>query len=150
MPLDHSKATVTISVAGLALSCINRLKQNRCEIGILRCDRHRPLLDIQKIELDKRGSPLRSCLVPHSLSLDEDISIDLVHHDASRSDASVSDAGGGPHCERGVSTYMRREFNRLKDKGDAEDFRWVADLEGPEFHNRKLKIKHRSKLRPTI
>ena len=141
MPLDHSKATVTVSIAGLALSCINKLKRNRCEIGILRCDRHRPLLDIQKIELDpKSGIPRCSSLVPHSLSLDEDISINVVYHDT----------GGRPNCERGVSTYMRREFNRLKDTGDAEDFRWVADLEGPEFHDRKLKIKHRSKLKPTI
>jgi len=54
------------------------------------------------------------------------------------------------HCERGTSTYMRRGFDRLDDIGDEDDFRWVPDLEGPEFHNRKLRIKRRSILQPTI
>jgi len=141
MPLDHSKANVTISVAGLALSCINTLKRNRCEVGILRCDRHKPLLDIQKIELDPDSrNPIRSSLIAHSLSLDEDISINVEYPDTDET----------AHCTTGVSTYMRREFDRLDDTGDDEDFRWIADLEGPEFHNHKLKLKHRYKLNPTI
>ena len=141
MPLDHSKANVTISVAGLALSCINKRKQNRCEIGILRCDRHSPALDIQRIELDPyTKSPLRSTFIPHSLNLDEDIFIDAVRENTDHI----------THCERGTSTYMRRGFDRLDDIGDEDDFRWVPDLEGPEFHNRKLRIKRRSILQPTI
>jgi hypothetical protein len=141
MPLDHSKATVTLSVAGLALACINRRKLNRCEIGILRCDRHKPVLDIQKIELDpESGQPLRSSLIPHSLNLDEDISINVVYPDTDEK----------APCQRGTTLYTRREFNRLDDTGDDEDFRWIADLEGEEFHNRKLKIRHRSKLKPTL
>lgn len=141
MPLDHSKANVTISVAGIAISCINKVKRNRYETAFLRCDRHKPVLDIQKIEIDtKTGKRLRSSLVPHSLNLDEDIFIDVEHPNTDKN----------PDCQKGVSTYMRREFNRLDDTGDAEDFRWVADLEGPEFHNRKLKIQHKQKLKPTL
>src|SRR5689334_7851441 len=141
MPLDHSKANAIISVAGLALSCINALKRNRCEIGILRCDRHKPLLDIQKIELDPDSrQPVRSSLIAHSLSLDEDIFIDVEYPDTDDT----------AHCASGVTTYMRREFDRLDDTGDEEDFRWIADLEGPEFHNHKLKLNHRYKLNPTI
>lgn len=141
MSLDHSKATVTISVAGLALSCINPLKQNRCEVGLLRCDRHKPVLDIQQIEMGHRsGNPICSSLIPNSLNLNEDILINVVHPDT---DCMSK-------CKKGTSTYIRRGFDRLDDTGDDEDFRWIADLEGPEFHNRKLIIKQRSKLKPTI
>ena len=139
--LDHSKATVTIAVGGLALSCINHLKRNRCEVGILRCDRHKPTLDIQRIELDpKTREPLSASRVPHSLNLDEDILIDVDH----------GDSAATARCGRGVSTFTRREFDRVDDTGDAEDFRWIPDLEGPEFHNRKLKIKSAFKLKPII
>lgn len=140
MPLDHSRANVTISIAGLALACINTRKRNRCEIGILRCERHKPLVDIQRILLDpETRTPVRSSLIPHSLSLDDDIFVQVNHSDSDE-----------VRCAGGVSTYMRREFDRLDDTGDGEDFRWIADLEGPEFHNRKLKLTHRYKLNPTI
>ncbi len=142
MSLDHAKATVTISVAGIALTCINKLEGNRCEIGMLRCDRHTPLLDIQRIELDpETRTPISSSLIPHSLNLNEDLLINVVYPEA---------GGGGPCFPRGTSTYLRREFDRLDDTGDDEDFRWIPDLEGPEFHGRKLKINHKSKLQPTI
>src|ERR1051325_3817218 len=112
MPLDHSKANTTISFVGLALSCINKRKQNRCEVGVLRCERHKPTLDIQRIELDSvYGNPIRASLVPHSLNLDQDISINLAYDDAEERS----------HCERGTSTFTRRGFNRLTDAGDDED-----------------------------
>jgi hypothetical protein len=141
MPLDHTKATVIVSIAGIAISCTNRRERNRCEISILKCDRHTLTFDIQKIELHpKTREPVSSCLIPHSLSLDDDIAITLArpHSD------EVS------NCERGTSKYMGREFDRLRDIGDEEDFRWIADLEGPEFHNHKLKTIHRSRIKPTI
>ena len=141
MPLDHSRANVTISLAGLALSCINQDMRNRCEVGIIRCDRHRPLLDIQRIEMEPGTRvPLRSCLIPHALNLDEDILIRVVYPNAEAT----------ANSKRGVSTYTRREFDRKSDTGDPDDFRWVPDLEGPEFHNVKLSIADRSKLQPTI
>jgi hypothetical protein len=87
-----------------------------------------------------KRNPICSSLITHSLNLDEDIFIDVVHPDSDKDS----------HCKRGVSTFTRREFDRLDDTGDDEDFRWIPDLEGPEFHNRKLKIKNRSKLKPTI
>lgn len=141
MPLDHSKATATISIAGLALSCINARKHNRCEIGVVRCSRHRPVLDIQRILVDPRTrTPLCSSLMDHSLNLDEAITIDVVY----------PDRDAAPQCERGTSTYERRGFDRLDDTGDEEDFRWVPDLEGPEFHNHKLRIKRPAMLKPTL
>jgi hypothetical protein len=139
MSLDHSKANVTISVAGIAISRPH--KRNQFEIGFVKCDRHNLVLDIQKIELHPETRiPIRSSLKPHSLRLDEDILIDVVY----------PDKDGSLQFQRGVSTYQGGEFNRLCDKGDAEDFRWVADLEGPEFHNQKLRIKNLSELTPTL
>src|ERR1041384_1424303 len=139
MPLDHSKANVTISVAGIAIS--RPYKRNQFEIGFVKCDRHSLVLDIQKIELHPvTRIPIRSCLKPHSLRLDENIFVDVVY----------PDQDGSLQFQRGVSTYQGGEFDRLCDKGDAEDFRWVADLEGPEFHNRKLRVKNLSELTPTV
>jgi hypothetical protein len=139
MSLDHTKANVTISLAGIAISRPH--KRNQYEVGFLKCGRHNLVLDIQEIELDPvTMRPLRSCFKPHSLRLDEDISIDVVY----------PDYGGSLQFQRGVSTYQGREFDRLCDKGDAEDFRWVADLEGPEFHSQKLRVKNLSELAPTV
>lgn len=139
MSLDHSKANVTISVAGIAISRPH--KRNQFEIAFVKCDRHNLVLDIQKIELDAETRiPIRSSLKPHSLRLDEDILIDVVY----------PDNDGNLQFQRGVTTYQGGEFDRLCDKGDAEDFRWVADLEGPEFHNLKLRIKNLSELAPAL
>jgi hypothetical protein len=139
MSLDHSEANVTFSIAGLAIARPHH--RNQYEIGFLKCDRHNLSLDIQEIEVNPvTGVPLHSCLRHHSLRLDEDISIDVVY----------PDKDGCLQFQRGVSTFMGDEFDRLRDRGDAEDFRWVADLEGPEFHNRKLRVKSLSELVPTL
>jgi hypothetical protein len=139
MPLNHSEANVTISVAGIAFSRV--YKRNQFEVDFLRCDRHKPMLDIQKITLDPvTRKRISSSLVDHFLSLNEDISIDVRY----------TDKDGSQHFQRGVTPYLGCEFDRLKNIGDPEDFRWVADLEGPEFHNRKLRVKNLSELKPTI
>jgi hypothetical protein len=66
--LDHTKAVVTISFSGLALSCINKEKNNRYEFGILGCEGHNPIFDIQEISLDPETMiPISSKLVDHSL-----------------------------------------------------------------------------------
>jgi len=139
--LDHTKAVVTISFSGLALSCINREKNNRYEFGILECERHNPIFDIQEISLDPETMiPISSKLVDHSLNLADDIEIEVVNP-----------------VQKGVSRYTKGDFDRLNDKdkrgnekNDLEDFRWIVDLEGKEFHYKKLKIKDPSKLRPRI
>jgi hypothetical protein len=115
--------------------------RNRLEVGIIRCDRHTPHLDIQEI-VYKPGirDPICSSLIPHKLNLDEDLSINLIYPD--EEDSS--------QCKLGVSTYTRRGFDRLDDTGDDEDFRWVPDLEGAEFHNAKLTIVKEHRLQPTI
>ena len=138
MALDHTKAAVTISFSGLALSCINQ--KDEYEFGIIGCDRHRPVFDIQKIYLDpKTMTPINSELVDHSLSLNDDIEIEVLNPE-----------------QAGVLKFAPPafnwlpEFDRLNDKGDEEDFRWVVDLEGEEFHNEKLEFKDPSQIKPRI
>lgn len=132
MPLDHSKATATIDFSGLALICINSRKRNRCEVSFLDCERHTPALDIQKVTLSPAtGAAISSSVVSHSLNLAETISIQVVRPAAS-----------------GVRGYKneRIDFKRRQERGDEEDFRWVVDLEGEEFHDQRLSVKDPSKL----
>jgi hypothetical protein len=53
---------------------------------------------------------------------------------------------------KGVSVYTndRARFDRKKDQGDREDFRWIVDVEGSELHNTKLTIARPEKLAPTF
>src|SRR5215475_8089331 len=100
MPLDHKEAVVTISFSGLALSCINEKKNNRYEFGILGCERHNPVFDIQKISMDpKTMIPISSRLMRHSLSLADDIEIEVVNPG-----------------QVGVSKHDKGHFDRLIDK----------------------------------
>jgi hypothetical protein len=46
-----------------------------------------------------------------------------------------------PAGEVGIQTFQKGDFSGDFAKDDPRDFRWVVDLEGPEFHNRKLSIK---------
>lgn len=110
-PMDHSKATVRISLLGLTAFCFNG--KNQCEMGLLIHREHRPSLSIQEIGPD--NSPIN---VRHSIDLDHDLRIEATN--------------------AGVAKYLQPGFDRSQDAGDPEDFRWVMDLEGEEFHNQLL------------
>ena len=127
---NHSEATVTISFAGVALFCINKDKQNRCEVGIVHCDRHQTVMDIQEIVFDNSGDPIKSMLTtpPASPFLGSDILIKVVNQNA-----PITAAGIEPFSESPV-------FNRVQGIGDQNDFRWIVDLEGEELHDRQLDL----------
>jgi hypothetical protein len=136
MPLDHNNAFITISFAGLALSCINQDKNNRFEVGILSCDQHELNFDIQEITLDpESGQPISAkLLTAYLLDLEDDILIEV-----------VNPAPLGVFNRQGVLKYQEpdfkvKPFNRLKDGGDHEDFRWIVDLEGSEFYDKALEL----------
>lgn len=140
MQPDPENASVTVSLAGVALLCINRARENLCEVGVISCDHHKPVLDIQRIDLDPgTGKPVGSTLINHQLNLDGDIWI-TVHNSQTT----------------GISPYQKPgDFSRFSDQYDEKDFRWVVDLEGKEFHNRELGVKtlqqqSDSTLRPMI
>ena len=46
--------------------------------------------------------------------------------------------------------FLGSEFDRKSNKGDELDFRWLLDLEGPEFYNKELKPKNNRKFRAKL
>lgn len=140
MQLEPEKASVTVSLAGVALVCINQAEKKRCEVGIISCPGHQPVLDIQKITLERgTGAPTSSSLVKHRLNLDADIWI-TVHKSETE----------------GVSFHEKPgPFSRFQGEDDEKDFRWALDLEGAEFHERRLEMRRLAEksdtaLRPMI
>ena len=124
MALD-SNAQVTISLSGLFLLCVNKNRQNRVEAGMIACDHHSFTFDIERIEIGPGGLPLSSTLVEYDLNLDEDIRIRVV-------DSNGSSVPGAVY-------YANGDFDRLS-ATDEHDFRWVPNLEGPEFHNKTMTL----------
>lgn len=117
MCLDHSEATARIIFAGLFVFCFN--ENGQCEVGILKHESHQPQLIIQEIGPDN---------VPRTLDHTFDLSSDLTVE-------AISPLKGG------VRPYYQPEFDRPQNVGDPEDFKWLTDLEGDEFHGRRLDIK---------
>lgn len=114
MGLDHSKATATITLEGLLVFVVNDQKQ--CELAFLSCDNHELNIDVRVILPNGFELPIK-----HSLDPKKDLAISVVNPDGT-----------------GISFFKDGVFDRKKGQGDAEDFRWVIDLEGPEFHNKAL------------
>jgi|KBSSwiStaDraftv2_1062776.scaffolds.fasta_scaffold100020_2 hypothetical protein len=57
MPLDHSRATATISVTGLALGCLNPATRN-WEVALIRAPRHVLRITVNKVAADGTSSDL--------------------------------------------------------------------------------------------
>src|ERR1700730_18224326 len=115
MPLNHSQATATVTVAGLALfRMIGRGRARQCEVGVLQCDNHTLELRIEEILLEADGiTPQRSRVINPEFDLDKDIFI------------RVNDP-----LEKGVIAYKRDRTGRRRSTknqkfDDAEDFRWI-------------------------
>jgi len=114
--LDHSKATSVTSFEGLLLFCVNDQKQ--CELAFLSCKDHD--LDLRVRVVLPNGSELP---LQHKLDLRKDLLMEVVNPDHS-----------------GIDFFEDGEFDRKKGKGDAEDARWIIDLEGAEFHDKALEF----------
>jgi hypothetical protein len=125
MPLNHSQATATVTVAGLALfRMIGQENGSQCEVGILQCDHHTLELRIEEILLEADGvTPQRSRVINPEFDLDKDIFI------------RVNDP-----LDEGVSAYKRERHgrgpsNKNQKLDDVEDFRWIVDFTSPDFNN---------------
>ncbi len=125
--LDHSKAFVKMTFEGLLLFSINEKRQ--MEIGALNHEHHKFEFQIRKIT--GKGSTIVNFPVDSA----KEIRIEAVNQSG-----------------EGVSTYLNNDipFNKDADQGDPEDFRWVIDFEGKEFHDRKLTLTNPEMLRPRI
>lgn len=124
MPLNHSQATATVTVAGLALfRKTGRGRAKQCEVGILQCDNHTLELRIEEILLEADGiTPQRSRIIVPDFRTDEDIFIRV--HDP---------------LDAGVTAYKpRRRGRAASDKSqkfdDVEDFRWIVDFTSQDFN----------------
>lgn len=125
MPLNHSQATATVTVAGLALfRMIGQGRPQQCEVGILQCDNHTLELRIEEILLEADGiTPERSRVIEPAFDLDKDIFI--------RASDPLDD---------GVTAYKhdrsgRRTSTNSPTPDDVEDFRWIVDFTSPNFNN---------------
>ena len=138
MGLDHSNAFVRLVFDGLIAFCFNKRELNRCELGMVQVDDHTRKITIFRI------NPNSSEVVifgPQELANNNEIIIEAAEP-----------------VERGAFPYPRTaegyQFDRVADKGDPEDFRWIIDLQGEEFHGPELKLKRaddeENLLRPRI
>lgn len=123
MEFDESSATALVRLTGLAFICLNGAAQ-RCEIGLIRDDRHQLSIKILK---PLSGGQYQEIASYQHQQLPENMSLEIK-------------AQGAPIG--GCQTYEQGGFNRLgaNDLNDLNDFRWLVDMQGL----------HGSTLSPTI
>jgi hypothetical protein len=120
MGLDHSQAFVRISFDGLIGFCICTRDDYRCEMGMVPEPAHDPLIKIVRLSTDGTRKVI---LDNYRLGPTDDVKIE-----------AVKPVG------RGVSTFTGSVWDPVGDQGDAEDFRWVMNLQGERFHGEYLKL----------
>lgn len=127
----YPDATATISLQGLMLFWIDR--KRRCQISILRCEDHDLTMDI--FQVPRTSTAKSSAISPmnHNISLNKDVII------------SAEKAKDTKEPKTGILSYkdFSSTFNRTDRSpvpGNINDFRWIINLEGEEFHNRKLEF----------
>ncbi|MBK9316075.1 MAG: hypothetical protein IPM55_17800 [Acidobacteria bacterium] len=122
----YPDATATISLQGLMLFWFDR--ERRCQIAVLRCDDHDLTFDIFKVPRSSAARRAEKIGIDRQISLDCDIKISAKNSK-----------------EEGILSY--KDFSTPFDRQDRSpapdninDFRWIVNLEGEEFHNRKLEF----------
>jgi hypothetical protein len=117
MPLDHTNATGTISVTGLALGCYNPATSN-WEVGFIRHPRH--VLNVKVTKQTSEGSANMTFQIDNRHS----IIVDAVN--------------GIPPAE---PLFTPGDFDRQKPGNDPEDLRWLVDLERELNNNEPVVLK---------
>ncbi|HEV7889418.1 MAG TPA: hypothetical protein VGP08_02205 [Pyrinomonadaceae bacterium] len=119
MGVDHSKALVRITFNGLFIIC--RKGVEGWEVGIPNVTRHAHTPDLKLVTITGAVNPVTET---PNIRLDQDISISTPPTDP-------------------LSTVLFDPvgFHRQRDTGDPEDYRWILDMEGLEFHNKKLTLR---------
>jgi len=117
--LDHTSATATVSVTGLALGCYNPYTSN-WEVALIRHPRH-----VLKINVTKQTSHGPETI---PVEVDEQQSIIV--------DAKMAISPANP-------LFMpTATFDRLGTENDPEDLRWVVDLENELNDGNPVVLKH--------
>jgi hypothetical protein len=117
-PLDHSKATVTISLEGLAIGCFNPKTRN-WEVGLIREDCHVPRVTVAKVAEDGSSSQI-------TFEVDEQHKIFIT-------------------AEKVVppeQTFFTQDPFDRKNPGvsNREDARWIVDFEKEFNHGREVEV----------
>jgi hypothetical protein len=119
MELPEIESFVTVYLEGLMICCINP-KQERFEAALLRQKKHDFTIRVVTYENGRRINERETKDIPF-----EGVRIEI----EAVENSSV----------KGISRYQPEPFDRKSDNfGNFRDFRWIVDLEGEEFHNRKL------------
>ncbi len=121
MGVDHSKALVSIALDGLILFCFDA-KKTLCEAGMVKNGKHHRRITIT--ETKPSGHTVE--VLPDDYGIDPTEDLDIRAENALGNGSPISEY------------YGNDDFNRPDDSGDPEDFRWVIDLEGNDFHKGKL------------
>ena len=110
MPLDHGRATATISVTGLALGCLNRATRN-WEVAIIRAPGHVLRITVNKVAADGSSSDI-------TFEVDNQHRIFITAANAVIPENQL---------------FMAEHFDRLNPgASDLEDIRFLVDF-GTEF-----------------
>lgn len=136
MGLDHSNAFVRVTFDGLIAFCYDR--RGDCEMGMVQAADHQPILTLTRINQD--GSTVVE--KTFYLTIDDNVTIEAV---------DPVELGAFPFPRDAYET----EFDRLGTSADPEDFRWIIDLQGRDFHGAALRLKRdaadpTTQLRPRI
>jgi hypothetical protein len=108
MGVDNSKALLRITFDGLFIICRNNVQ--RWEVGVPNLGDH--TFGVELVQITGNLGPTEE---PHDIKLDRDISIT-------------------PTPDLAPELFDPAGFDRLSDGGDPEDYRWLLDMEGREFH----------------
>lgn len=127
MPVSDSPS-FKLLFDGLLVLAVNQ-KENVCEFGVVNAPDH-----VLRIEVEKVDAKGRATL--------KNISRDLPSEGDIRIDAPKSaKAHGVQFFSDSSRSFQRRTKGEPTDDDDAQDFRWLVDLEGGEFHNKRLGLK---------
>ena len=137
MGLDHSNAFVRVTFDGLIAFCYDR--RGDCEMGMVQAADHQPILILTRINPDGSTTFMRrfDLAVNHNVTIDAEDPVEIGTHTFPRD-------------------IYRGDFDRLGNDADPEDFRWIMDLQGRDFHGAALRLKRgagdpaTARLRPRI
>src|SRR6266446_1410074 len=77
--VSASQLTASIFFDGLMLMCINSSKNNRCEVGFIKCELHQPFL---QVDPDPQGSPAMPITEDLYIKVVNPQSLGVTRHDA--------------------------------------------------------------------
>ena len=128
-PFLQADPSITVVFHGLLSFCYNRTRKD-CEVGVFSnqiASNHRLRIEICR---------------------DGEASQVIWGHQLSSGDLSLEVLG----VAAGVSAYEKAgSFNRLDDSGsDDRDFRWMLDIEGPDFYNKVISKKYPGYYQPKL